>query len=80
MTVEALRGSEKPFQSVCTRCGRTRASRRRPQPCAALLADSKIVPSHANCTKVQDAYSLRLRAAGARRQQGRHPLRASKCS
>ncbi|HEX6811886.1 MAG TPA: histidine ammonia-lyase [Planctomycetota bacterium] len=59
MTVEALRGSEKPFQA--------RVHELRPHPgqqataanLRALLAQSKIMPSHANCSKVQDAYSLR---------------------
>ncbi|HZN41615.1 MAG TPA: histidine ammonia-lyase [Planctomycetota bacterium] len=59
MTVEALRGSEKPFQA--------RLHELRPHPgqqataanLCALLANSKIMPSHANCTKVQDAYSMR---------------------
>jgi len=59
MTVEALRGSHRPFMEAIHRV--------RPQPgqieCAAhlrrLLADSEIVVSHANCSKVQDAYSLR---------------------
>ncbi len=59
MTVEALRGSEKPFQA------RIHAIRPQPgqQATAAnlrmLLAGSKIMPSHSKCAKVQDAYSLR---------------------
>lgn len=59
MTVEALRGSEKPFQA--------RLHLVRPHPgqqatadnLRTLLAGSRIVPSHAQCAKVQDAYSLR---------------------
>lgn len=59
MTVEALRGSHRPFMEAIHRI--------RPQAgqveCAAhlrrLLAESEIVVSHANCSKVQDAYSLR---------------------
>ncbi len=59
MTVEALRGSEKPFQA--------RVHDLRPHPgqqatagnLRALLAGSRIGPSHANCHRVQDAYSLR---------------------
>jgi len=59
MTVEALRGSEKPFQA------RLHAVRAHPGQAAtaanlrALLAASAIVPSHVDCAKVQDAYSLR---------------------
>jgi len=59
MTVEALRGSEKPFQA------RLHAVRAHPGQEAtaanlrALLAASAIVPSHVDCAKVQDAYSLR---------------------
>jgi histidine ammonia-lyase len=59
MTVEALRGSEKPFQerlhTVRPHDGQlaTAANLR------TLLADSKIMPDHAECARVQDAYSLR---------------------
>jgi histidine ammonia-lyase len=59
MTVEALRGSEKPFQQrlhdVRPHVGQsaTAANLR------TLLADSRIMPDHANCARVQDAYSLR---------------------
>lgn len=59
MTVEALRGSEKPFQERIHTIrahpgqGATAANLR------TLLAGSAIMPSHAGCAKVQDAYSLR---------------------
>jgi histidine ammonia-lyase len=59
MTVEALRGSEKPFQA------RVHALRAHPgqiataQNLRALLAGSAVMQSHAHCSKVQDAYSLR---------------------
>jgi histidine ammonia-lyase len=59
MTVEALRGSEKPFQA---RIHDVRAHPGQQATAAnlrALLAGSAIVPSHAQCAKVQDAYSLR---------------------
>jgi len=59
MTVEATKSSLKPFDP--------RIQEIRPHPgqaaCAAnlrrLLEDSEIMPSHADCSKVQDAYSLR---------------------
>ena len=59
MTVEATKSSLRPFDA--------RIQAVRPHPgqiaCAAnlrrLLADSEIMPSHANCSKVQDAYSVR---------------------
>ena len=59
MSVEALKGSHRPFDAVVTRL--------RPHPGAALVAanmrallrDSPLNASHADCDKVQDAYSLR---------------------
>jgi len=59
MTVEATKSSVRPFDE--------RIQHIRPHPgqivCAAnlrrLLEDSEIIPSHADCSKVQDAYSLR---------------------
>src|SRR5262249_11090887 len=59
MTVEATKSSLRPFDA--------RMQSIRPHPgqiaCAAnlrrLLNDSKIMESHADCSKVQDAYSIR---------------------
>ncbi len=59
MSVEALKGSHRPFMEVVTSL--------RPHPGAAtvganmrrLLEDSAIQRSHIDCDKVQDAYSLR---------------------
>jgi histidine ammonia-lyase len=59
LTIEATKSSKKPFDS--------RIQEIRPHPgqiaCAAnlrrLLAQSEIMSSHADCSKVQDAYSLR---------------------
>ena len=59
MTVEATKSSLKPFD--------VRLQEIRPHPgqaeCAAnlrrLLAESEVMASHADCGKVQDAYSLR---------------------
>ncbi len=47
--------------------GRIPARRHRPRTSAALLDGSAINASHANCGRVQDAYSMRCAAAGARR-------------
>ncbi len=59
VTVEATKSSQKPFDD--------RLQRIRPHPgqatCAAnlrlLLADSQVMESHRDCSKVQDAYSMR---------------------
>lgn len=59
MTIEAMRGSHQPFRDDVVRL--------RPHPGAlevaaevrAHLRDSAIAPSHADCGRVQDAYSLR---------------------
>lgn len=59
MSFEALKGSSRPFDR--------KISRVRPHPgqvaCSKnllnLLKDSKIIPSHQDCPKVQDAYTLR---------------------
>ena len=59
MTVEGLLGSHRPFQELIQAV--------RPHPgqqavaahLRALLADSEIVESHRDCSKVQDPYSLR---------------------
>jgi histidine ammonia-lyase len=59
VTIEATKSSQRPFDE--------RIQRVRPHPgqaaCAAnlrrLLADSEVMVSHADCGKVQDAYSLR---------------------
>lgn len=59
MSVEALLGSHAPFDPAVTRL--------RPHPGAlivsanmrAILADSQVVLSHADCDRVQDPYSLR---------------------
>jgi histidine ammonia-lyase len=74
MSVEALKGSHAPFDPAVTRI--------RPYPGAQqvsanlnrLLADSEIRESHADCDKVQDAYSLRAvpQVHGAIRDALRH--------
>lgn len=74
MSLEALRGSLKPFDE--------RLIALRPHPGAIevgqnvrrLMADSEILVSHANCDKVQDPYSLRCvpQVHGACRDALRH--------
>jgi histidine ammonia-lyase len=59
MSVEALKGSHRPFEEAVAQL--------RPHPGMAaasanlrrLLQNSEIMPSHADCDRVQDAYSLR---------------------
>jgi histidine ammonia-lyase len=74
MSVEALKGSHQPFDPAVVRL--------RPYPGASevadnlgrLLGESEINASHADCPKVQDAYSLRaaLQVHGAIRDALRH--------
>ncbi|MBL9078891.1 MAG: histidine ammonia-lyase [Planctomycetes bacterium] len=59
MTVEALRGSEKPFQQRLHEVRPHEGQLATAANLRALLAGSAVMPSHANCAKVQDAYSLR---------------------
>ncbi len=59
ITVEALRGSEKPFQERVHAVRAHSGQRATAANLRALLADSDVMKSHANCSKVQDAYSLR---------------------
>ncbi|MEO6596958.1 MAG: histidine ammonia-lyase [Planctomycetota bacterium] len=59
MTVEALRGSEKPFQARLHEARPHIGQQATASNLRALLAGSKVMPSHANCHRVQDAYSLR---------------------
>ena len=74
MTLEAMRGSATPFDE------RIHAARQHPgqQETAdnvrRLLVDSQILPSHLNCGKVQDPYSLRCvpQVHGAVRDAVRH--------
>jgi histidine ammonia-lyase len=81
MTVEATKSSLRPFDA--------RIQEIRPHPgqiaCAAnlrrLLADSEIMVSHAECGKVQDAYSLRCmpQVHGTLRDAVSHVARVVEC-
>jgi histidine ammonia-lyase len=76
MSIEALKGSHRPFAPAVTRL--------RPHPGAGLvadnlrrlLADSEVQASHIDCDKVQDAYSLRAvpQVHGASRDALAHVL------
>jgi len=59
VTVEATRSSIKPFdpriQAVRPHPGQSQSAAN----LRSLLAESEIIPSHAGCAKVQDAYSMR---------------------
>ena len=58
-TLEALRGSSRPFQADVHALRPHAAQALTAANVCRLLDGSEIVPSHADCEKVQDAYSLR---------------------
>lgn len=58
-TLEAARGSAAPFDARIHAARPHSGQREVAQNIRALLAHSKILPSHAHCGKVQDPYSLR---------------------
>lgn len=59
LSVEALRGSEKPFQARVHEVRAHRGQRLSAHNLRLLLQDSEVMLSHRDCAKVQDAYSLR---------------------
>jgi histidine ammonia-lyase len=59
MTVEALRGSERPFDPRVHEVRPHEGQLATAANLRALLHDSRVMQSHAGCDKVQDAYSLR---------------------
>ncbi len=59
MTLEALRGTDRPFVAAVHAARPHPGQQRTAANLRALLRGSKILPSHADCGKVQDAYSLR---------------------
>ncbi|MBX3750211.1 MAG: histidine ammonia-lyase [Opitutaceae bacterium] len=74
MTLEAMRGSATPFD-VRIHAARPHAGQQETADnVRRLLADSEILPSHLNCGKVQDPYSLRCvpQVHGAVRDAVRH--------
>ncbi len=59
MSVEALKGSHRPFDEAVTRLRPHPGMARTSTNVRLLLQDSEIMRSHIDCDKVQDAYSLR---------------------
>ncbi|MEC7584085.1 MAG: histidine ammonia-lyase [Planctomycetota bacterium] len=59
MTVEALRGSDGPFEARIHELRTHRGQRDTAGNLRTLLKDSQVMQSHVDCGKVQDAYSLR---------------------
>ena len=59
MTIEALRGSERPFDPRVHEVRPHEGQRATAENLRALLAGSRVMQSHQECAKVQDAYSLR---------------------
>ncbi|GEM89687.1 histidine ammonia-lyase [Oceanithermus desulfurans] len=59
MSVEALKASHRPFDAWVTRLRPHAGAEAVAANLRRLLADSQIAASHADCDKVQDAYSLR---------------------
>ncbi|MCU0867019.1 MAG: histidine ammonia-lyase [Planctomycetes bacterium] len=59
MTVEALRGTDRAFDARIHHARPHTGQRVTAENLRQLLAGSKVLPSHRDCGKVQDAYSLR---------------------
>jgi histidine ammonia-lyase len=62
MSIDALRGSARPFDARIHSARPFDGQRLAAQRIGALLADSAINASHANCGRVQDAYCMRCAA------------------
>jgi histidine ammonia-lyase len=62
LSIDALRGSSRPFDSRIHEARPFPGQRAAAQNIAALMAGSAINASHANCGRVQDAYSMRCAA------------------
>jgi len=74
MSLEAYRGSCAPFDDRIQAARPHSGQRQTANNVRMLLARSEILPSHANCEKVQDPYSLRCvpQVHGASRDAARH--------
>jgi len=62
LSIDGLRGSAHPFEARIHDARPFEGQRASAKTIAALLADSAINASHANCGRVQDAYSMRCAA------------------
>jgi len=62
LSIDALRGSSRPFDARIHDARGLDGQRRAAANIAALMAGSAINASHANCGRVQDAYSMRCAA------------------
>ncbi len=74
MTLEAMRGSATPFDARIHAARPHAGQQETADNLRRLLVDSEILPSHLNCGKVQDPYSLRCvpQVHGAVRDAVRH--------
>ena len=59
MSLEAYKGSIKPFDEIITRMKPHRGQREASETISELVRGSRIIASHKNCDKVQDPYSFR---------------------
>jgi histidine ammonia-lyase len=59
LSIEALKGSDRPFQDLLARLKNNEGQRRTASNVRACLANSEVLASHADCDRVQDPYSLR---------------------
>lgn len=59
MTIEAVRGSQRPFDARIAQVRAHPGHAQSAENIRAMLANSEILESHRDCAKVQDAYSLR---------------------
>ena len=66
MSLEAVPGSIRPFNERLHELRPHRGAQLTAQNVCRLMAESEILPSHADCERVQDPLLAALRAAGAR--------------
>ena len=59
LSIEALKGSDRPFQDLLARLKNNEGQRRTASNVRACLAGSEVLASHVDCDRVQDPYSLR---------------------
>ncbi|MEM1448426.1 MAG: histidine ammonia-lyase [Planctomycetota bacterium] len=59
LSIEALKGSVRPFQDLLARLKNNEGQRRTAANVRACLAHSEVLASHEDCDRVQDPYSLR---------------------